>query len=766
MKKKKLEGLSPAHLGFSAPPFRILTAGVLATTVLVALAVAYKGYSDYVFEKHLNDAFRLYRLSNEIVYHDEVLTMSANIAALTRDLGWEKRYRNNKRQLDEIFQEAVTLSEFLVPRQSLLKTREANDRLVALENRAFDMMRQNDFSGALGVLFSDAYLLQKENYAQNITGHLSAFLDDLEGKFRKFRLRIAFFSGGFFGLALALGLIWFLILLKFKKDESSRLEIERRLAMTQIAVDHAPDAVFWISKDARFFYANDQACRSLGYTREELMERAVHDIDPNYPRERWPQHWEALKRKGSMLISTRHMAKSGKTFPVEVLLHFFEYEGKEYHSATARDITERLSMEEGLRDANRRLEALVTIDPLTGMNNRRGLERIVSQVVPRLHTLLMSSYGLMIDLDDFKAINDTLGYVVGDNVLREAAARINAILRSTDYVARVGGDEFMVLLPGAREAEAGIVAEKVKLEISKVAIGVSSGQTVSISASLGLFELSRERVTVEELLERARYALLRSKTQGKNMVSFSSRDGQTVTGCDSSVMNALDLMQTDQFLQVLAQPIVRLAGRAPVAYELLSRLRHPEFGLPDDFFRIARQANILGMVDRLCFKKCLAFCRTSDPRLRFHVNLLPSTLLGFSRGHLAEEFCPQEMAGRLCVEISEQQLIGDPSCLAEITKAIKALEISIAIDDVGFGSTCLESIVLLEPDMVKIDKKCVKNLAGDVWARRSLERILKIVRSCEAVPVAEGIETEEDLKVLMDLGVEYGQGFLFGVPSL
>ncbi len=142
-------------------------------------------------------------------------------------------------------------------------------------------------------------------------------------------------------------------------DLSERREAEQALRLAQFSVDHASDAVFWLDPDARFIYANIAACKRLGYSREELLSMTVHDIDPNFPAEDWPAHWEELKRRGSITLLSRHRAKDGRVFPVELTVNYLEFAGKQYNCAFARDIAERKWAEQELQKAYEELEARV-----------------------------------------------------------------------------------------------------------------------------------------------------------------------------------------------------------------------------------------------------------------------------------------------------------------------------------------------------------------------------------------------------------------------
>jgi len=212
------------------------------------------------------------------------------------------------------------------------------------------------------------------------------------------------------------------------------------------------------------------------------------------------------------------------------------------------------------------------------------------------------------------------------------------------------------------------------------------------------------------------------------------------------------------------QPIVRLKDRKLIGYELLSRLDHTDYVSPKDFFKLAMDARVLAFIDRLCLQTCVKANDDVSSDCRIHVNLFPSTISEIPPKQLLSEFRKWKDKIRFCIEISEQQIIGDPSHLVDAVRTIQQSGILVAVDDIGFGSSCLESLVLLEPDIVKIDKCCVENIHKDQWKVRAMKRLLKIIQSCDAQAHAEGIESEEELNILIDLGVKYGQGFLFSEP--
>jgi len=428
-----------------------------------------------------------------------------------------------------------------------------------------------------------------------------------------------------------------------------------------------------------------------------------------------------------------------------------------------RHIKELERVSSDLRAANAALEKLVHLDPLTELLNRRGLQQVLSrelQVVRRDGSELLV---LMIDLDDFKRVNDSLGYAVGDIVLKEVARKLHISLRMTDIVARIGGDEFVVLLPQTRRAEGLRVAEKIRLSLSESPIFLPE-RPLQITASLGVLPVTEAAPSIDELLSQTHMVLSRSKHGGKNRISCGWAGGHD--GEEGHPLSQIlhELRMGNQLYSVI-QPIYSLDDELEVGYELFSRLAPGSFEMPDDFFRLCMEENILTLVDHRCYKNCVKASTSLPKGMRRHLNLFPSTILDIPPQHLIDSLPDDETRTDYCIEISEKQLIGDPSYLMGAVGEFKNAGLRVAIDDVGYGRSCIESAVLLEPDIIKIDKTFVIGVSDDPTRLRSLRRLLKVAGSLGAEVVAEGIERRKDLEALKDLGVKSGQGFFWGMPA-
>jgi diguanylate cyclase (GGDEF)-like protein len=426
---------------------------------------------------------------------------------------------------------------------------------------------------------------------------------------------------------------------------------------------------------------------------------------------------------------------------------------------------EQISMAHELRLANARLEKLVFSDPLTGLINRRGLQDSLSREIQRSSRGREELLALILDLDNFKQINDLLGHAVGDIVLKDIAKNLLRCVRVTDYVSRIGGDEFLILMPDTRFAEGARLSEKIRRTLAESPVPLSMGPIFRITGSFGLLRVSPDTLSIDELLAQTHHVLKHSKQMGKNQISYGSTREEAENGYSGQVANILQSLRSGEQFKALRQPIFDLKRMKPIGYEFLSRFTGAGLEMPDDFFRVALENNILTTVDSQCLKNCVALGSALPKQFKQHVNLFPSTLIDVPSRQLIDIFARSSSEAEYCIEISEQQIIGDPSYLSEPVLALKDAGIEIAIDDVGFGRSSFESLILLEPDVVKIDKKWVIGIAKNPGAERSIKRLRKVAESLSTELVAEGIETEEDMKALISLGIKFGQGYFLGRPS-
>ncbi len=417
-----------------------------------------------------------------------------------------------------------------------------------------------------------------------------------------------------------------------------------------------------------------------------------------------------------------------------------------------------------LAEVTARLDWLVHMDGLTGLLNRKGMERELREELAATARSGRELTVLLVDLDDFSRLNATLGHGVGDLVLVGAARRIRESVREQDKVGRCGTDRFVVLLPGAQPGEADVVAEKIRLAVGRDVIS-AGGQSLQTTASLSLTTVADADLSWDEVMARAHFVLQQGKLGGKNRVSHAAaveRGGPVLPALAGPHM--VRALLEDDVLEAASQPIVNLDDGRIVSREMLVRGPQGPLRRPDNLFRFCQENDILAAVDLRCLRLCAAHARRLGPSPDYHVNIMPATLLQTPAAELVRALTDGRPDVACCLEISEQQLLGDPSVLVPQVRELQQAGVRIAIDDVGFGNSCLEGLIMLHPQVVKVDKRLVRGLALDPEMRRALSRLLRVADVLEAEVVAEGIETTDDFQVLVDMGVSFGQGYLFGRP--
>lgn len=511
------------------------------------------------------------------------------------------------------------------------------------------------------------------------------------------------------------------------------------MAQLSALVEASGDAVVGTDLDGRISVWNSGAVALHGRSSEEMLGR---DLAVLVPAEHRAEHASALARvrDGHAVapFDTERLRGDGSRFDVSLrLAPVRNRDGDVVGSAMIeRDASARKEAERQLQRVARELEEEAHHDPLTGLSNRRAFEAALAREAARARRAGSRLLAVLLDLDDFKRVNDTLGHAVGDIVLRDAARRMSACLRAEDVLARIGGDEFVALLPDTRLAEGRCVAERLRLAIGEQEVE-ASGQRFRLSASFGLTELPHDMASIEELLTLTRGALAHSKQRGKNRLAWVAGGGRL---CDDGPpdANPIDARALSRSLRVLAQPIVDLRHGKVVAQELLVRGPAGPYERPDDLFRYSTEQNALTAVDLACMRACVTASRRLPPNGRVHLNAFPSTLLVTPTERLIELLSTGGDPARYCIEISEQQFLGDPAALRARIAELRERGVAFAIDDVGFGKSSLEALIVLEPEIVKVDRTFVNGASRDAQLEARLGRLLRTVQALEAEIVAEG----------------------------
>lgn len=422
--------------------------------------------------------------------------------------------------------------------------------------------------------------------------------------------------------------------------------------------------------------------------------------------------------------------------------------------------------------AQKQIQHMAYHDGLTGLPNRALLMDRLRHGVARA-ARQKSKLGLMfIDLDQFKWVNDTLGYEAGDELLQQVGARLQDAVRNSDTVARLGSDEFVLLLEILpRTHDAATTAQKV-LEAIQVPIHVA-GREVRVGGSVGIALYPEDGFDPEQLITRADTAMYRAKEGGRNRFQFYTADmGEAVKKRLSMLSHLRHALAQNTGLTLHYQPVVDLRSGQILSFEVLVRWQHPEFGLlrAGEFLALAEETGLVRQLDEHVLRLVCA----QLAQWRRDGIAVPPVSVNFSAHHFQEREAVSKIARileesgalgeNLVLEISEHVTLRNETGVELALNAIKELGMGLCVDDFGIGHTSIGNLKRYPIDSLKIDKLVVQGLGRDEDSFVLVRGILSLAREFHLDVIAEGVESQEQAEVLRALGCLYVQGYHYGQP--
>jgi diguanylate cyclase (GGDEF)-like protein/PAS domain S-box-containing protein len=442
------------------------------------------------------------------------------------------------------------------------------------------------------------------------------------------------------------------------------------------------------------------------------------------------------------------------------------------------DVTTRKRMEEALRERvltqqkrERQIRFLAYHDALTRLPNRTLLLSRLHQAIAHTQRSAETLAVMFLDVDRFKTINDTLGHPAGDTLLQQLGRRLTETLRVGDTVARAGGDEFLLLIPGLHSPEeAGPVAEHVLASLS--APFVVSGQTLRVTGSVGLAICPRDAADVESLIKYADTALYLAKEQGRNTFRFFSPDLDAKVRARMHLENDLRLaVDRNEFL-LHYQPQVELATGRIIGVEALLRWLHPQRGLvlPGAFIAVAEETGLILPIGEWALRtacvQARAWQEAGGPQLRIAVNISGKQLngadiVGVVGRILAETRCDPRLLG---LEITESAVMADPRDTIRVIRALHELGLEVTLDDFGTGYSSMAYLKRFALDRLKIDATFIRGTPEDKDDVAIVQAIIALARQFRLRVTAEGVETTAQRAFLQAHRCDAIQGFLISAP--
>jgi diguanylate cyclase (GGDEF)-like protein/PAS domain S-box-containing protein len=553
-------------------------------------------------------------------------------------------------------------------------------------------------------------------------------------------------------------------------DMRERVAAEARLARSEqrfrSAFDNAPLGVALLDQANRFVRVNHALCRLLGASPEQLVgaDHAAFADPADSAIEHEYQHDLLSGRSASVQFERRYLSRDGRRIWALVSATLLPANhGPQHFLLQLNDVTERKRVEDELAH-------MAHYDALTGVANRALLNEEVEHAIgsARRHHCRLAV--VFIDLDYFKHINDSLGHEAGDSVLKVLATRLSGVVRETDIVGRMGGDEFVVALSEVDDARDVLAfTEKLRAECSKpVRI---DGHEVQLAISIGISLFPDDAQDFRTLLRFADSALYHAKTEGRNNAQFYRPELTARMELRLRLGAGLRVALERGELELYYQPIVRVDDDRPSAAEALIRWNHPELGLlpPDRFLQVLDESAMsepIGAwaINQACRQAALWNAQANP--LRVAVNVTASqfksgNLVGTVQRALADAKLPGNC---LCIEITEQNLLHDSEHTQATITALKALGVHVAIDDFGTGYSSLSYITRFKPSELKIDQSLIADVDSNAERAGLVIAALAMARSLKLEVVTEGVETAAELAFLREHGCDMAQGYLYARP--
>lgn len=554
-----------------------------------------------------------------------------------------------------------------------------------------------------------------------------------------------------------------------KQSEAALAESEGRY---RLMAEHATDMISRMTPTGVFLYVSPASRALLGYEPEELIGRPPDDLvhADDHPR-LVDLRRTILKDPAPFSVTSRMLHRDGRTIWVETTLRTVRTADDptrvEEVIGVSRDVTDRTLAEQ-------RVQYDAYHDSLTDLPNRRLFEdrvrvalahadRDKSRDLPSLAAVLF------VDIDRFKVINDTFGHYAGDEALKAVARRLTTTLRAEDTIARFGGDEFLVLLWPLRNPEVVVpIAEKLLRAISEPLQVVD--REVYVTASIGIATYPDDGTDCETLISNADRAMYRAKQLGRNTYRLYTPQLRERARERLELETELHRARARNELRLFYQPLVDTVSRRMTGVEALIRWQHPTRGLLTafDFIAAAEQSGVIRSIGEWSLNE--AFAQIVHWRAAGVV--VPRVAMNLS----AAEFQQRDLLERLDRLLSESLTdpehveleITERTAMIDIGKTIETLEaleqrgVAISIDDFGTGHSSLAYLRDLPITTVKIDRSFIIDIARDSASRAIVSSIAQLGRGLKLRVVAEGIEEEEQLTIVTELGCDEAQGYLFG----
>ena len=542
---------------------------------------------------------------------------------------------------------------------------------------------------------------------------------------------------------------------------------QRSLRLAEKVIENSLEGVMVTDAESRIVSVNPAFCRLTGYSAEEVVGKRPSMLSSGrHDGAFYARMWERLRAEGQWESEIWNRRKSGEIYPA--LLHIAAITDNDgtltHYAALFTDISP-------LKETEARIRDLAYYDPLTGLPNRRLLEDRLAVELAHASRSGKRLAVMFVDLDRFKRINDSLGHEIGDHLLIEVSKRLRACLREDDTVARMGGDEFLIVLCNLDGPEDAVVTARRIVEALRRPV-VIDGRELVVTTSIGISICPDDSKNATTLIKNADVAMYRAKEDGRNSYQLY----QPAMNARSLEHLALETalhgaLKRDELL-LHFQPLIDLETGTVVAAEALLRWCHPELDLvsPADFIPLAEETGLIVPIGEWVLRNACehhrAWREAGRGELRMMVNISArqfrdDAFVDVVDRVLQETGMPPAL---LTLEVTETMLMDDVDSSIVRMHRLRALGVNLALDDFGTGYSSLAYLKRFPIEELKIDRLFVRGIDRNTRDAALVAAIISLGHSLGLRVVAEGVESEDHLKVLREQGCDVAQGFHFSVP--
>ncbi|RED53431.1 sensor domain-containing protein [Aestuariispira insulae] len=549
-------------------------------------------------------------------------------------------------------------------------------------------------------------------------------------------------------------------------DLTGQRETNEKLWKLSNAVEQSSAATIITDLSGRIEYVNRRFCELSGYEPDDVLGQNTRILRSDDPQnQNGPNIWQTINNGESWRGEFHNRKKNGEYYWVEAAISPIKKDGRITHFMSVQeDISVR-------KEYEAQLERQANYDDLTGFPNRLMAMERLGQALEIRNSQQTNVAVMIVDLDQFNAVNDTLGHHSGDLLIRETAFRIKQTLDKTATLARLGGDEFLVILPAINTAK---LADKVASRILEAieAPFVIDEQEIYVTASIGVSIAPDDGTDAHSLLKNADAALFLAKKDGRNTYRFFKAHMNEAALQRLEMVTKLRKAIANDELSVHYQPLFDIATGNLVTLEALIRWNHPKEGwiAPDQFIPVAEETGLIKDIGDQVLRRACADVKEIMYRLQRPVKVAVNiSARQFKDGHFDEKvlgiIASQGIVPEyLELEITERLLMLDDPETAGILRRLAKAGVSLSIDDFGTGYSSLSYLKRYPFDVLKIDRAFVKDVTHDSQSAALVSAIIAMAQSLDLKVIAEGVEEEGQLAHLKKHGCDIAQGFLLGRP--